>query len=56
MILGVKKTTAGAQGAREKVKNIELNILLKEKITAGLKECNASYVPLSKNKPKYSNK
>lgn len=35
---------------------IELNMLLTEKISAGLKECNTGYVLLSKNKLKYGNK
>lgn len=35
---------------------IELNILLREKISAGLKECNTGYALLSKNKPKYGKK
>jgi len=50
VVLGVKKTQLEHSGLQRKSKP-ELNILLREKITAEHKERNTSYVLLSKNKP-----
>lgn len=50
----IKKNTAGAQTTTQKVKNRAEYSSKREKITIGNKECNISYVFLSKNKPLYT--